>query len=132
MMYDLFFNVAYGCGIVLFLLITLIVLKWSWCYLFDRQKVNFEPPRPVQIFPTPKLAQKVVAVDLPETKVTAPTAKMEGEPEPFSKSEFLIECGNCGREIKSPKIGQHIEPETGVTGTIYECEHCHSRVAVPD
>jgi DNA-directed RNA polymerase subunit RPC12/RpoP len=117
-------------------LVTLVILKWSWRYLFARERAIVEPTGPVQVFPKAEPAQKQVAVRhalvLTETKAVVPTAKLETGLERERAPEFSIECGNCGKEIKSPQIGQQLQPGTQATVAIYECEHCHSRVAVPD
>lgn len=129
MMHDLFLSTAQSCGIMLFIAVTLVVLKWACRYLFNREKVSADPaapPEPVQVLPVAKPQPREVALSTEwlQTKTAVPMAEIESVPQ--SEPESVIECGNCGKEIRSGRIKNKCNPMLDV----FECEHCGTTVSV--
>ena len=55
-----------------------------------------------------------------------PAPKVVAQPAPPEPVE-VIECGNCGKEIRSEPVNQVVEPPA----EIYKCESCGAQVQVP-
>lgn len=140
MLREAFLNTFYTCGIVVGVLATLVVVKWSWHYLFAPKNGlphKIEPIGPIRAEPTaiePIVSEPVPIEPIrpePEQKafVARPPQRVAQEipatpPEPEIET---IECGNCGQEIRSPRDTRKSSPMVDV----YQCEHCGATVGVP-
>lgn len=143
-MRDVFLDLLYACGGISGLAITIAIVKAAHDYVRGRMfqpkpqvflttatagttattslSANYTIPTPPPAQPAPVLVQKVEAVDStfppPEPRET-----------PQLQNEFVLECGNCHKNIKTPPIKVDAKGP-GKTEMRYRCEHCGATVAV--
>ena len=143
-MRDVFLDVLWACGSVCALAFTVAVIKTAHDYVRNR----LFRPRP-QVFVSPPTASTgttatsvvfqsppVHTARIPEVMesvfpplVNEPSAP-RSTPSPITTPEdFVLECGNCRKQIKSQPVKIQAMG-AGKTEMRYRCEHCGSMVAV--
>ncbi len=122
MLYQTFLNTFWSCGIVVGLLATLVAIKWSAGYLFARNG-----SRPVKVEPMGVIGLGAKAAPDTETMETAKVfvGQQVAAAKPEPEAEEPVECGNCGKEIKSPPTKM-----SNSSLSVYDCEHCGITVGV--
>ena len=126
MLHQAFLNTFWACGIIAGVAVTLVTLKWSWGYLFVRKS---EQPLKAEPIPDEPVAVEPIRPEEPEQKMfVGGLSKHVAQavvPAEEAQAE-TVECGNCGREIKSLRDEKKSNPSLDV----YECEHCGTTVAI--
>jgi len=125
MLYQTFLNTLCACGIIIVLLATLAVLKWSVGYLFARNGGKAVKVEPTGVIDLGATATPEAVVWEPEPKAYAWHLVAAVKPEPEPVAEEPVECGNCGKEIKSSRT-----KESNPSLSVYECEHCGTKVGI--
>jgi len=147
-MRDVFLDLLYACGGISGLAITIAIVKAAHDYVRGKMfqpkpqvflttatagttagatattslSANFIAPAPQPVQTAPVLVQKVEPVD----STFPPPEPRESVP---PQNEFLLECGNCHKNIKTPPIKVDAKGP-GKTEMRYRCEHCGATVAV--
>lgn len=145
-----FINVFYACAAVVLVCLALVSLAVTATLLKLLSRFNARKRKSIEEALNSYDAQRPSFADETWTESPHPTALFVHEPEhkmmvpvrPQASAQAVVrlepiasrmestqeaevlECGNCGQEIRSAKIG------TSGSSDIYQCEHCGTRVGL--
>lgn len=126
MLRETFLNTFWACGTVAGVMATMVIAKWSLKYLFARSNDRPRKVEPTGVIDLGATAEPTVPEFIrAEEKVFVGHPAVEATAATELEVEDPIECGNCGKEIKSRRTNK-----SNPALAVYQCEHCGTEVGV--